>query len=103
MLDMSEAVKESGSAIGPSSTRQALHLPVKYSAKSSAKTRPNLDPIHAKEDGSPTKRSGSGLKKSSGRKETYVVKSTTSPTSTPEPVQFSNLSELTEEVQEVQV
>ena len=99
MLDISDTAKESGAAIGPSSARQALHLPVKYSAKSSAKSRLNLDPIQPNEDGSPNKRSGSGLKKLSVKKETsvVVVTSTSTPMSTPEPVEFSNLSELTEE------
>jgi hypothetical protein len=38
LLDLAGQAKESGSALGTSSTRQALHMAVKYSTKGSRQT-----------------------------------------------------------------
>ena len=97
VLDLAAQAKDTGMALGSGVTRQALHMPVKYSGRGSQQTsrRPSLDPIVVAEmtsklsslvgaETSPrtTATDGSGSvaeKKSSARK--YVVE--LAPMSTP--------------------
>ena len=88
VLDAAAQAKESGTAIGPSGvTRQALHMPVKYSSRGSQQTsrRPSLEPITVAEmrktigaDDTSQKAVPDVAKTLNGRKKTYVVTSNAS-------------------------
>jgi len=98
VLDLASQAKESGSAICPSVSRQALHMPVKYSSRGSlqASRRPSLEPIvvaemskmaaNVVEETSQRPISNVvigdvGVPTLNGRKSTYVVTSSASKTS----------------------
>ena len=81
VLDAAAQAKESGTAIGPSGvTRQALHMPVKYSSRGSQQTsrRPSLEPITVAADDTSQKAVPDVAKTLNGRKKTYVVTSNAS-------------------------